>query len=167
MLNGCAQRLSLRADDWPDPTFAAGEAIRMVPQYLFDRVCEGWNSGAGARPRRGHEDQAGVDPPSSEPLGRKRTEILHVVRDDSPVLSSRQLEDLLVRAAYEIGPFGDSIDVVAFVSEPGGDLGRELFVEKGLHAPRARRPAAIAARPREYSASFVSISSSISRGYSP
>jgi hypothetical protein len=31
---------ALRADERPDPALGASEAIRMVSEHLFDRVCE-------------------------------------------------------------------------------------------------------------------------------
>ena len=150
-----------------DPALSASQIIRIVQEHLFDRACEPWNCGAGTRPCRGHEDQAGVDPPLSEPLSGKGAEVLHIVRDDSAALLDRQLEGLSVCASHKIGAPGDGLDVVAAVAEPSGDLGRELLVKKRLHAPSARRPAAMAARPRVYSASLASISSSISLWYSP
>ena len=103
----------------------------------------------------------------SEPLSGKGTEVLHIVRDYGTVFSGRQLEDLAACASHKIGAVGDGLDVVASVPEPSGNLGRELLVEERPHAPSARRPAAMAARPRVYSASFASISSSISLRYSP
>ena len=159
---------ALLVGERPDPSLGASEAIRMVSEHLFERACERWNGGAGARPCRGHENQPGMDLPLSEPLSGERTEVLHIVRDDGAALLGRQLEDVPVCASpHKIGALGDGLDVVALVAEQSGDLGRELLVEKRLHPPSARRPSVMAARPREYSASFASISSSISFRYSP
>src|SRR5215468_6010036 len=106
-------------------------------------------------------------PALRQPLSRKRTEVLAVVRDHRPALAARDLEDDPVTAPGQVLAVGNGVHVTAGLAQQDRDLRRQLLVQDGSHERRACSPAAAAARPRSYSASLSPISRSISSRYSP
>src|SRR5512132_2219528 len=108
-----------------------------------------------------------MHPALRQPLSRKRTEVLDVVRDHGPALATRDLEDEPVTASSQVLAVGNGVYVVADLAQQDRDLRRQLLVQDASHERRACSPAAAAALPRSYSASLRSISRSISSRYSP
>jgi len=102
-----------------------------------------------------------------KPLGCERTEVFDVVRDHGATFAARHLKDHPVAAGNQVVAIGNRYDVIARMAQHLRDLGREMVVEAGPHARKARTAAKADARPRSYSASLSAISLSISSVYSP
>ena len=75
-----------------------------------------------------------------EPLSSKWTKVLDVVGDDSPVLTTRDIEDGVVAAPHQVRSVRDGGYVDTVVPEERCDVRWQLFIQEALHPRSACSP---------------------------
>ena len=81
------RRGSYKLGSGPIQRSLPAQPVRVVAKDVLDRGSDSGDGVAGARPRGGQQDQAGVRPALRQPLSRKRAEVLDVVRDHGPAFA--------------------------------------------------------------------------------
>src|SRR5262249_39498381 len=116
-----------------DPAFTPAQPVWVVAEYVLDRGSDSRDGVSGARPRGGKQNQAGMHPALRQPLRRKRTEVLDVVRYYRSAFARCDLEDDPIAAPGKVLAAGNGVHVIAGLAQQDRDLRRQLLVQDGSH----------------------------------
>jgi hypothetical protein len=95
----------------------------------FDGGHQDRDSGTGTPARRGQQDQAGVRPARCEPLGRKRAQVLDIVRYQRTTLAAGSLENDPVAASDQVVAISDGEHVITGMTQQHRDLWGKVLVQ--------------------------------------